>query len=186
MTTLPLLARLDAGDRALFSRLALDGAGAPPSRLWWLALTHLGGVTGSILLALSAALMPGGSVMLAWRALLVLGVSHAVVQLVKRRAVRVRPNVRLSWKACIAVPDRFSFPSGHACAIMAVAYVLALALPVIGWLLLPLAVVVGASRVVLGVHYPGDVLVGQAIAIVTAHLLPLVAVPLLALPMLLH
>jgi undecaprenyl-diphosphatase len=169
MTSLPLLARLDARDRALFSLLALNASDARVSRSWWLALTHLGGATGSILLAMSAAWMPGGSIALAWQALLVLGLSHAVVQVVKRGAVRERPNVRLDWQACIAVPDRFSFPSGHACAIMAVAYVLSLSLPVIGWFLLPVAMLVGASRVVLGVHYPGDVAVGQLLAVLTAH-----------------
>lgn len=175
MTTPPLLSRLDARDRALFSRLALNGAVVRRSRVGWLALTHLGGVWGSITLALAAALLPGGSVALAWRALLVLGVSHAIVQVIKRRAVRERPNKRLSWVACIAVPDPFSFPSGHACAIMAVAYVISTALPAMAWVLLPAAMLVGASRVVLGVHYPGDVIVGQSLAIATAHLLPLMA-----------
>jgi undecaprenyl-diphosphatase len=33
--------------------------------------------------------------------------------------------------------------------------------------LVALAVLVGASRICLGVHYPGDVLVGQAIALGT-------------------
>jgi undecaprenyl-diphosphatase len=33
--------------------------------------------------------------------------------------------------------------------------------------LLALALAVGASRVFLGVHYPGDVVIGQAIAILT-------------------
>jgi undecaprenyl-diphosphatase len=34
--------------------------------------------------------------------------------------------------------------------------------------LIVIATLVGASRVFLGVHYPGDVLVGQLIAIATA------------------
>lgn len=174
MTTLPLLARIDARDRALFSRFALNASMPRRSLSVWLTLTHLGGATGSILLALLSALLPGGSVAIAWNALLALGISHAVVQVIKRRAVRERPNVRLSWSACIAAPDRFSFPSGHACAIMAVAYALALTMPPAAILLMPVAMIVGMSRVVLGVHYPGDVIVGQAIAIVTVHALALV------------
>jgi len=67
--------------------------------------------------------------------------------------------------------DRFSFPSGHSAAAMAVAFSFALALPVAAGPLLVVAVLVGASRVFLGVHYPGDVLAGQAIAIATALLI---------------
>jgi undecaprenyl-diphosphatase len=57
---------------------------------------------------------------------------------------------------------------------MAVAYALALTMPPAAILLMPVAMIVGMSRVVLGVHYPGDVIVGQAIAIVTVHALALV------------
>jgi undecaprenyl-diphosphatase len=74
----------------------------------------------------------------------------------------------LPIEALIQVPDRFSFPSGHACAAMAVAVGFASAFPALAPLLLVLAAVVGFSRVALGVHYPGDVLVGQAIALLCA------------------
>jgi undecaprenyl-diphosphatase len=65
-------------------------------------------------------------------------------------------------------PDRFSFPSGHACASMAVALAYGLAFPALAVPLVALATIVGFSRVCLGVHYPGDVLIGQLIAAGTA------------------
>ena len=63
----------------------------------------------------------------------------------------------------IEPPDRFSFPSGHASATLSVALPLFLGLPIaVGGLVLALALVVG--RCYLGVHYPGDVVVGWALS----------------------
>jgi len=167
--TPPLLARLDARDRALFIRFALDERCAQSRRSFWTRVTHLGGARGSIACCLLSLVFPRVSVLLAWHALLLLGVSHVCVQIVKRFAVRERPNVRLSYQALISVPDRFSFPSGHACAAMAVAVAYAWAFPSLAVPMLLLSLMVGFSRVMLGVHYPGDVLVGQAIALVSGY-----------------
>ena len=165
----PWLIRLDARDRALFSRLALTSTTARSLRRFWTALTHLGGACASIGLALTQALLPGGSFAFAWRTLCVLGLSHLVVQLVKRSVGRPRPAATESIEALVLIPDRFSFPSGHACAAMAVAIGLSSAMPALTLPLLFVALLVGFSRVMLGVHYPGDVLMGQAIALVSAY-----------------
>lgn len=166
---MPWLRGLDAHDRALFARCALSPSCALLARRFWLTITHAGGARASIGVCLAALIFPTVTLGMAWRVLLLLGVSHLVVQVVKRTVGRPRPSAQLSLDTLVAVPDRFSFPSGHACAAMAVAVGFATAFPSLTVPLLILAWLVGFSRVMLGVHYPGDVLMGQAIALITAY-----------------
>ena len=165
----PWLIRLDARDRALFARLALTSSTARSRRRFWTSLTHLGGARASIGLALLQTLVPGGSFSTAWRTLCLLGLSHLVVQIIKRSVGRPRPSAHEATEALVLIPDRFSFPSGHACAAMALAVGGASAMPSLTVPLLLVAMLVGLSRVMLGAHYPGDVVMGQAIALMSAY-----------------
>lgn len=166
-----LVTRLDMRDRALFLRCALLESSPLLVRWWWTAMTHLGGVVASIAAA-TLPLLAGGTLAAAGRqATAALVASHLVVQLVKRAVGRPRPSRGTSCAALAAEPDRFSFPSGHAAAAMSVAFVYAAWFPGIAAPLVALAGLVGMSRVFLGVHYPGDVLIGQLIAVVTAIML---------------
>lgn len=106
----------------------------------------------------------------AGRALLLLVLSHFLVQLVKRTVGRPRPSTGTSYAALVAEPDRLSFPSGHAAAAMSLALGYGAVLPGVAPLLISLAAVVGFSRVALGVHYPGDVVAGQVLAVLTGAL----------------
>lgn len=169
---LSLWQRLDARDRALFVRWVISELTPVRSTRLWRALTHLGGLRCSVAGVLLPLVMTGGALRAAAReALIALVVSHLVVQVVKRSVMRRRPTDVEQAGAFVEVPDCFSFPSGHACASMSVAFAYGLCFPTLAVPLVALASIVGFSRVRLGVHYPGDVLVGQAIAILTVAVL---------------
>ena len=162
------LARLDARDRELFRRWAVFGSAPRPTKVFWRMVTQLGGALCTVA-ACTLPLSLGGTLAdAARRGLVILGASHLVVQLVKRSVGRPRPSRGVGCATLISEPDRFSFPSGHAAAAMSVAAAYAFAFPHLAPALVLVAVVVGMSRVVLGVHYPGDVLIGQLIALLTA------------------
>jgi undecaprenyl-diphosphatase len=166
--TAHLLVRLDARDRALMLRCAITPTASRRSRLAWTAVTHLGGTGPTV----AAAIVPWSqccALHTASRlALATLVASHLAVQLVKRTVVRARPGECGLPAPVVAEPDRFSFPSGHAAASMSVALGYGLTFPVLALPLLVLALLVGFSRVRLGVHFPGDVLAGQVLALLTA------------------
>jgi undecaprenyl-diphosphatase len=168
-----LFMRLGAHDRALMLRCAISPTASRASRTWWKVITHLGG-TGPALLASSLPLLACCAVREAAElALATVVVSHVIVQIIKRTVVRGRPILVDGHLSLVRVPDRFSFPSGHSTASMSVAVVYGAAFPMWAAPLLLLALLVGFSRVRLGVHYPSDVLVGQLIAVVTASALAL-------------
>ncbi len=85
--------------------------------------------------------------------------------LLKNLFRRQRPAVALAGQIQphIEPSDRFSLPSGHT----AGAFVLVSCIAVLAPVWLPLALVwgcmVGMSRVLLGVHFPGDILAGMAL-----------------------
>ncbi len=61
-----------------------------------------------------------------------------------------------------------SFPSDHASAAFGIAFAVLLFDGLAGSLLLVLAVLIGVGRVIIGGHYPGDVLAGAGVGLIAA------------------
>lgn len=88
-------------------------------------------------------------------------VGLALYKVLKRTLVRERPFVGLVGIECAMPPlDRYSFPSGHTLHAVAFTVVAVGHVPWLAVALVPFALLVAASRVVLGLHYPSDVAVG--------------------------
>lgn len=71
--------------------------------------------------------------------------------------------------------DHFSFPSGHTLHAVMVTIVLGYIQPVLLILMLPFTILIALSRMVLGLHYPSDVIVGAIIGASVASAVILLA-----------
>lgn len=152
-------------------------------RRYFAAVSRLG--DGVFWYALMAALAAFGGTRGLQAALHMAGLSIVMLALyksLKHATRRPRPHAANHHiRAWVAPLDEFSFPSGHTLhavgfSVVALAYFGGLA-P----LLVPFAVSVALSRVVLGLHYPSDVLaatgIGAMLAGVSVWLVPGVSMP---------
>ncbi len=91
-------------------------------------------------------------------------VGVALYKVLKHRLVRERPYITFAGIHAGTAPlDRYSFPSGHTLHAVSFTVLATAYFPVLGWVLVPFAALVAASRVVLGLHYPTDVLAGAVL-----------------------
>ncbi|MDO5687469.1 MAG: phosphatase PAP2 family protein [Neisseria sp.] len=81
---------------------------------------------------------------------------------------RPRPHGLGGLSALINPSDTFSFPSGHTAAAFVFATLCAVFFPAFALPALIAAVLIGLSRVVLGVHYPSDIAAGAALGVACA------------------
>lgn len=88
----------------------------------------------------------------------------AVYRALKRGTLRPRPYEVHAHIAAGAVPlDRFSFPSGHTLHAAAFSIVACAYFPYLAPMLAVATAITALSRVVLGLHYPSDVLAGAGL-----------------------
>jgi len=96
-------------------------------------------------------------------------VTSTLYRYLKKWTKRPRPFARDSrihvWTAPL---DEFSFPSGHTLHAVSFTLVVLAYYPILAPVLIPLAISIALSRVILGLHYPSDVfaatVIGSALA----------------------
>ncbi|HXB54471.1 MAG TPA: phosphatase PAP2 family protein [Vicinamibacteria bacterium] len=165
-----VLAYVDASDRRISWRLS---AWAPPSwlRVWMMWATRLG--DGWLWLAAAVLLLAAGGPyrLLLLAATVSAATTNTATVVLKRGLRRRRPSTYGGNPFFGVAPselfafDQFSFPSGHTMNAFALGSVLVPALPALAVPVFLVAGSIGVSRVILGLHFLSDVLVGALLGL---------------------
>jgi undecaprenyl-diphosphatase len=103
--------------------------------------------------------------------LLVGVVALLIYKALKKATGRARPyQVNGNILQNVPALDLYSFPSGHTLHAFSFSVVLTHYYPEWGWLVWPFTLLVAFSRLILGLHYPSDVLVGAGIGLLVSLL----------------
>jgi undecaprenyl-diphosphatase len=94
------------------------------------------------------------------------GVALALYKTLKVFTRRERPCHYATEIIALVPPlDRYSFPSGHTLHAVSFSTVAIYYIPELAWVLVPFTMLVASSRIILGLHYPSDVLVATLIGL---------------------
>ena len=97
-------------------------------------------------------------------------IEHTTMTLAKKKFKRIRPFQMLpEIKRLMKIPDKFSFPSGHAAGAFLMATLFHHFYPAMAIPFYISASVIGLSRIYNGVHYPSDVMAGSFLGYFSAR-----------------
>ncbi len=94
-----------------------------------------------------------------------IALSRLSVQILKHIFNRPRPFFVYKDINIFTAIRGSSFPSGHATLIFSVATVLSFKYKRISWIFITFAILIGLSRVYMGLHYPSDIISGAVLGI---------------------
>ncbi|UTF61422.1 phosphatase PAP2 family protein [Gilvimarinus sp. DA14] len=129
----------------------------------WISRCGDGPLYATIALALIAFDVPQSETFL-FMGLCCYALDVSLYLVLKNAIKRDRPAVKIDvFESWITPSDQFSFPSGHTAAAFVFAYLILAFFPAFALAAYVLACLIGMSRVLLGVHYPSDIVAGAAL-----------------------
>lgn len=165
-----LLKTLSKVDRELFCRVYKYTLKRDCSKIVWLSRTGDGHLYFLIGMALWLFEPDFGELFL-YTTLMAYALELPLYLILKNAFRRPRPcDFLLNYKSHITPSDKFSLPSGHTAAAWLMASVIAHFYPPFALLGYSWAALIGMSRILLGVHYPSDVIAGMLLGTTIASL----------------